>query len=118
MAALQADFAASLAIQKVGKTANIAAGSYSASDEAHDEGDQLFFEVADGVSNQAVAMGGLTTIEGILFQATDTVTVKLNGDSTGFACKGFQAWGANITAMTISNASGSQVECEIVRVGT
>jgi len=118
MANIQLDLTASLAIQRSGQTTNIAYDSQTLADEAHDEHDARTEEIPDNTSDQAITLGPLTTIQAVLVISDQPVTFKINGDSNGFEARGFLAWGAAITAMTVSNASGKLAVLRLIRVGT
>jgi len=86
-------------------------------DEAHEEAQMQFMEIAIGAVDLAVPMGGLTTIEAIDLISDQVVTLKINGGA-GFPCKSLTISGAIITAITVSNSSGVLANLKLVAVGT
>jgi len=118
MASLQADLTATLAVQRLGTTVNLLAFSKTFSDEEHDEAQQHYEEVANGAVDQVINLGPLTTVEILALSSDQSITLKINGSVTAVGVKGLLVWGGNITALTVSNASGSQANIEMAMVGT
>ena len=87
-------------------------------DEAHDEAQTQYMEVANGVTDQVVPLGGLTTVEALSIISDQSVSFKINGGSAGIPCKSLIITGAAITAMTISNTSGQIANLKMAMVGT
>jgi len=87
-------------------------------DEAHDEAQMQYMEVANGATDLAVPLGGLTTVEALSIVSDQSVSFKINGGSVGIPCKSLTITGAAITAMTISNASGQIANLKMAMVGT
>lgn len=86
-------------------------------DEAHDEAQMQYMEVAIGATDLAVPLGGLTTAEALDIISDQIVTLKINGGA-GFPCKSLTISGAIITAITVSNSSGVLANLKLVAVGT
>lgn len=87
-------------------------------DEDHDEIHGGADEIATGVSDQAISLGGITTVEAMILKSDFAISLKLNGITTAIACKAFAIRGAAITAITMSNASGSTATVRYQLAGT
>jgi len=90
----------------------------SVDDEAHDEIHGGADEVATGVTDQAISLGGLTTVEAMILKSNVAVSFKVNGVTTAIACKAFAIRGAAITSLSVSNASGSLAVVKYQMSGT
>ncbi len=76
-------------------------------------------QIANAVSDDAVNFGSLETVTSCEINndnASDDLTVKLNGNSTGFTVKGGESKTINqtlITSMSLSNTSGNPIDYRI-----
>ena len=92
--------------------------SVEVQDEAHDEAKSEFMEVANGSTDLAVPLGGLTTVKALLIISNQDVSFKINGGNTGVQVKTLFLRDCAVTALTVSNASGSTADVRILAVGT
>ena len=79
-----------------------------------------FMEVAHDATPTyvTVPLGGLTTVEAILAISDYEVSYKINSAAVGVATKMLCMRGCAITALTVSNASGSMASIRFVLAGT
>jgi hypothetical protein len=117
MGKLIADIAASVRVQRpespLTDRINLA---LSLADAEYDELRAGYEEVANGASDQPIALGPLTTAELVLALSDQVVTWKINGSIAIQAGRLLLA-GAAVTSLTVSNASGSDANIEIVMLG-
>ena len=76
-------------------------------------------EVATGVSDQALSLGGLTTAYSVALITDQVVTLKLNGGSETLTLRANEPiLLPTITAITVSNSSGSTAHIKYIAAGT
>jgi len=117
MAALSSDIDLTLSVQRTGISADLVRDALSLADQPFDEMVQQFIEVAAGASDQAVSLGPLTTCQTLLLISTQTLTAKINGETTGHACKNMLLTGASLTGLTLSNAGSVVAAVRTVMLG-
>ena len=86
-----------------------------------DEANIRKYEVADSTTDEAVNVAGVAAVDVFAVKSDQAVSYKLNGssDAVTLDANGFHAlFGTNITAMTVTNASGSTANIEILMAGT
>jgi len=86
-----------------------------------DESNMRTYEVADETTDESVDLGGITTVDVFAITSDYQITYKLNGSATAItldAKKSHVLFGTSITAITISNASGSTASVQILIAGT
>jgi len=79
------------------------------------------FEVADAVSDSSIFPPNITTIDVLYLESTQAVTWEYNGADTRItldANKFALLFGSSVTALTISNASGSTARIRLGWWGT
>lgn len=118
MSNLQADITASIAVQKAGSSVDLAQAAFLASDQGRDEVTEQYLSIATGVTAQVLSLGAITTVSELLLISSVTVSIKINGSLTALAGKVFLLSGAAITSLTISNASGSTAQVQLVLAGS
>lgn len=78
-----------------------------------------YYEIADGASDQAINLGPLTTVACLAFYCDQAITVKLNGSATALTLvPNDPVVVPNITAMTVSNGTGSTGKLVVAAAGT
>ena len=78
-----------------------------------------YYEVVNGASDLAISLGPLTTAACLVFKCDQAITVKLNGSATALTLvPNDPVVVPNITAMTVSNATGSTGKLEVGAAGT
>jgi len=72
-----------------------------------------YVEIADAVTDQAISLGFVTTVKGLLIESDRAITVKINGSDTGLPIGHTADEGGallltatSVTTLTLSNASG------------
>src|SRR5437879_2818719 len=117
MATLQANLSVSLDVNRTTFTAKIINDTQTLTAVDFDEATGQELTIATGVSNAAVSLGGLTTATTLAMFSDEPVTVKLNGEATGHLCANLLLTSAAITAITLSNASGSTATVRLHLLG-
>jgi hypothetical protein len=84
----------------------------------HDELATHVVEVANGVTDQAISLGALTTAVTVLLISDTAITFKVNGAAVGVACKTLLLTAAAVTSLSVSNASGAAAVLRIHLLGT
>lgn len=78
-----------------------------------------YYEIATGQTDVAISLGPLTTAACLVFKCDQAITVKLNGSATALTLvPNDPVVVPNITAMTVSNATGSTGKLEVGAAGT
>jgi len=90
----------------------------------HDESATHHLELADGATDQAVALGGLATVQGLLIISDRLISVKINAGSVGVPIGHTAAEGGvlalpatEITSLSLTNASGEVANVYLSMVG-
>ncbi len=86
--------------------------SFSASASVNETTSQTI-QILDAVTDQSINLGGVATTEVFLLETDQEITIKLNGSSDAITIDSFIALGGTVTALTISNASGSTANVTI-----
>jgi len=90
---------------------------------AEDEVGWQEYEVATATSDQDIAFNltnGITTIDLMLIKSDQTISYEINGADTTITLDAgcvHVLWGTNITALTVTNASGSTANLKILIAG-
>ena len=78
-----------------------------------------YYEIANGAADLAINLGPLTTAACLAFYCDQAITFKVNGGTTELTCvPNDPVVLPNITAMTVSNATGSTGKLVIAGAGT
>jgi len=81
------------------------------------------YQVTTGTSDQDIAFNltnGITTIDLMLISSDQTISYEINGADTTITLDAncvHALWGTNITALTVTNASGSTANLKILIAG-
>ena len=79
--------------------------------------------VTNGTTDEAVNLGGLTTVRVLAIQTTKVITIKVNGGTEAHtiyatsAIPGVYLTTGAITALTWSNASGEDADVDVLMFG-
>ena len=79
------------------------------------------FEIANGASDTDIFPSQITTVDFLVLRSDQAITIKQNSSSTDVtvdAKKPLLITGGNLTALTISNASGSTANIRRFAAGT
>lgn len=118
MGNIQADLTLQVTVAKVSTpTTNFISEALALADQAYDESHSSYEEVANGATDQAISLGGLTTAQVVYIASDQTVSFKING-SIAIVAKQVFLIGAAVTSLSVSNASGSQANLDVVLLGT
>lgn len=103
--------------------ANFKPTAYEVSD-ALGEGNTRTYKVPTGTTNQAVDLGGLSSVNYVHLRTNKTITIRLNGTDEieikvldGMAYGYFSATPSDLTGLDITNASGSTAQVTIILAG-
>jgi len=89
----------------------------SVSDEFHDEAVSQNLEVAAAAVDQAISLGGLTTVKALLLISDQNVSFKFNGGTTVIVGKSVYLRDCAVTAILVSNAGTLEANIEMMAVG-
>ena len=87
---------------------------------AQSEANWRTYLVADATSDESVDLAGIATVDVFLITADQDITYKLNGSSDAITldANGVHIlFGTSITAVTVSNASGSTANVTVFFAG-
>jgi len=91
--------------------------AFSASASVNETTSQLI-QVADSVTDQTINLGPVATSEVFMLETDQTITIKLNGSSDAITVDSVFVLGGTVTALTVSNASGSTANLTVKAGGT
>lgn len=77
------------------------------SDTTVDQYQPLLIKIADATVDQAIALNGIVG-EKLVLTSDQTISIKLNGSGTAIQTTLLVLDGANITSLSVSNASGAE----------
>jgi len=118
MAALAVDIAFSMTLRRTGQTTIFGYESLALTAQAYDESDQQFVEVATGVTDQIIGLGGLSTVQALLIISDQAISIKLNDFTPAILTKQLLLTGLTVTSIKVSNASGTQANVRVILAGT
>ena len=89
---------------------------------SYDESLVQNYEIATGVTDEAISIGGVATIDVLFLESDQAITLNINSstgtDITVDANKPLLITGTSITALYVSNSSGSTANIRYVLLGT
>lgn len=108
----------SLSAQRTNITGNLISDSWSIEDQEFDELSTQFLELVNGASDTVISLGEVGTGSLILIVSDQTISFKLNSETVAVAFKVILLSGAAVTALKLSNASGSTANVRLAVLGT
>lgn len=70
--------------------------------------------VSNGATDQALSLGPVADATGFTLETDETITIKLNGSSDAITVNSILVLYGSVTAITVSNASGSDATLKVM----
>lgn len=115
---LTGDATLSLSAQRTGVAGNIISESWSQVDQSYDELLNQFITLANGASDTVVSLGAVDSGQLVLIVSDQPISTKLNTSTEAIAFKTLLLSSTTVTAVKLSNASGSEANVRVIVLGT